>query len=67
MGAHNPNRTLSNAPPSSKSDALQNSSWNTRRWTVQEFLAPKIVLLPSRLDTLDTGFSDHKESVTIMQ
>ncbi|KAG1799936.1 uncharacterized protein HD556DRAFT_1525177 [Suillus plorans] len=32
---------LSDVPPSSKSDALATSAWNTRGWTVQEFIAPK--------------------------
>ncbi|KAG1785691.1 uncharacterized protein HD556DRAFT_1420534 [Suillus plorans] len=66
-GAHNSNRTMSNVPPSLKSGALPNSTWNTRGWTAQEFLAPEIVPLPSILDSLDTGSSNHKESVTIMR
>ncbi|KAG2348346.1 hypothetical protein BDR05DRAFT_874709, partial [Suillus weaverae] len=35
---------LSDISPSSKSGALANSTWNTRGWTVQKFLAPYIVL-----------------------
>ncbi|KAG1770599.1 hypothetical protein EV702DRAFT_977955, partial [Suillus placidus] len=35
---------LSDVPPSSKSGALANSNWNTWGWTVQEFLAPNIIL-----------------------
>jgi hypothetical protein len=35
---------LSDVPPSSKSGALTKSAWNTRGWTVPEFLAPKVIL-----------------------
>ncbi|KAG1786305.1 quinon protein alcohol dehydrogenase-like superfamily [Suillus plorans] len=35
---------LSDVPPSSQPGALASSAWNTRGWTVQEFLAPKFVL-----------------------
>jgi hypothetical protein len=35
---------LSDVPPSLKSGALANSTWNTRGWTIQEFLAPNVVL-----------------------
>ncbi|KIK34624.1 hypothetical protein CY34DRAFT_625887, partial [Suillus luteus UH-Slu-Lm8-n1] len=35
---------LSDVPPSSKSGALAKSAWNTRGWTVQEFIAPKVIL-----------------------
>jgi hypothetical protein len=35
---------LSDVPPSSQSGALAKSVWNERGWTVQELLAPKIVL-----------------------
>jgi hypothetical protein len=35
---------LSDIPPFSKSGALAKSAWNPRGWTVQEFLAPRLVL-----------------------
>jgi len=43
---------LSDILPSSKSGALARSVWNTRGWTVQEFLASKIILLSEGLDPL---------------
>ncbi|KAG2053416.1 WD40 repeat-like protein [Suillus hirtellus] len=60
---------LSDVPPSSKSGALANSTWNTRGWTVQEFLAPKVVLFYQADWTLylDHRSRNHKESVSIMQ
>ncbi|KAG2756665.1 hypothetical protein P692DRAFT_20714972 [Suillus brevipes Sb2] len=60
---------LSDVPPFSRSGALANSIWNTRGWTVQEFLAPSIVLFYQADWTLylDTGSTNHKESVAIMQ
>ncbi|KAG1720150.1 hypothetical protein EDB19DRAFT_1965798 [Suillus lakei] len=60
---------LSDVPPSSQSGALANSVWNTRGWTVQEFLAPKIVLFYQADWTLyvDVRSRNHKESVSIMQ
>ncbi|KAG2152801.1 hypothetical protein DEU56DRAFT_907981 [Suillus clintonianus] len=60
---------LSDVPPSSKSGALARSAWNTRGWTVPEFLAPKIVLFYQNDWTLylDDGSPNHKESATIMQ
>ncbi|KAG0692505.1 hypothetical protein DFH29DRAFT_499695, partial [Suillus ampliporus] len=60
---------LADVPPSAKSGALANSVWNTRGWTVQEFLAPKIVIF-YRADWtpyLDDHSSNHKGSVAIMQ
>ncbi|KAG1821965.1 WD40-repeat-containing domain protein [Suillus subaureus] len=59
---------LSDVPPSSKSGALANSIWTTRGWTVQEFLAPKIVLFYQADWTLylDRRSRNHKESVSIM-
>jgi len=35
---------LPDIPPFSKAGALEKSAWNTRGWTVQEFLAPRLVL-----------------------
>ncbi|KAG0701114.1 hypothetical protein DFH29DRAFT_876116 [Suillus ampliporus] len=35
---------LSDVPPSSTFGALANSAWNTRGWTVQEFLAPNALV-----------------------
>jgi hypothetical protein len=60
---------LSDVPPSSKSGALANSIWNTRGWTVQEFLAPMIVLFYQADWTLYLdGYShNHKESDSIMR
>ena len=60
---------LSDVPPSSKSGALAKSAWNKRGWTVQEFLAPKIVLFYQMDWTLylDDRSINHKESVMIMQ
>ncbi|KAG2149048.1 WD40-repeat-containing domain protein [Suillus bovinus] len=60
---------LSDVSPSSKSGALTNSAWNTRGWTVQEFLAPAIILFYQADWTLylDDRSPNHKESVNIMQ
>ncbi|KAG1788714.1 uncharacterized protein HD556DRAFT_1401474 [Suillus plorans] len=35
---------LSDVLPSSKSCGLAKSAWNTRGWTFQEFIAPKVIL-----------------------
>src|SRR6267154_2461687 len=55
--------------PSSKSGALARSVWNTRGWTVQDFLASKIILFYRKDWTLylDNHSSNHKESVVIMK
>jgi hypothetical protein len=60
---------LSDVPPSSKSGAMARSVWNTRGWTVQEFLAPTIVLFYQNNWTLylDDHSSNHKESAGIMR
>ncbi|KAG0702646.1 hypothetical protein DFH29DRAFT_492133 [Suillus ampliporus] len=60
---------LSDVPPSSKSGALANSAWNTRGWTVQEFLAPRIIIFYQANWTLylSDRSTYHKESVTIMK
>ncbi|KIK33225.1 hypothetical protein CY34DRAFT_813784 [Suillus luteus UH-Slu-Lm8-n1] len=60
---------LSDVPPSSKSGALVKSAWNTRGWTVQEFIAPKVILFYQNNWTLylDDRTPNHKESVTMMQ
>jgi len=60
---------LSDVPPSSKPGALAKSIWNTRGWTVQEFLAPKFVLFYQQDWTLylDDQTPNHKDSLTIMQ
>jgi len=59
---------LSDAPPSSEYGALANSTWNTRGWTVQEFLAPKIVLFYQADWTLYLNICsrNHKRSLSIM-
>ncbi|KAG2360649.1 heterokaryon incompatibility protein-domain-containing protein [Suillus spraguei] len=60
---------LSDVPPSSKSGALAKSAWNTRGWTVQEFLAPKVILFYQKDWTpyLNDRTPNHKDSVAIMQ
>jgi hypothetical protein len=60
---------LSDVPPSSKPGTLAKSAWNTRGWTVQEFLAPNIILFYQKDWTLylDDHIPNHKESVAIMQ
>ena len=60
---------LSDVPPSSKSGALAKSAWNTRGWTVQEFLAPKVVLFYQQDWTpyLDDCSPNHKDSAAIMR
>ncbi|KAG2337662.1 hypothetical protein BDR05DRAFT_1063130 [Suillus weaverae] len=60
---------LSDVPPLSKSGALAKSAWSTRGWTVQEFLAPKLILFYQKDWTLylDDCTPNHKESNTIMQ
>ncbi|KAG2346485.1 hypothetical protein BDR05DRAFT_786028 [Suillus weaverae] len=60
---------LADVRPSSEPGALANSAWNTRGWTVQEFLAPNTVLF-YRADWtlyLNDSSPNHKDSVTIMQ
>jgi hypothetical protein len=60
---------LSDVLSSSKSGALANSTWNTRGWTVQEFLAPKIVLFYDANWTLylNDCSHNHKQSISIMR
>jgi hypothetical protein len=60
---------LSDVPPSSKYGALAMSAWNTRGWTIQEFIAPKVILFYQNNWTLylDDRTPNHKESITIMQ
>ncbi|OAX37566.1 hypothetical protein K503DRAFT_226905 [Rhizopogon vinicolor AM-OR11-026] len=60
---------LSDVMPLSKAGALARSAWNRRGWTVQEFLAPTIVLFYRKDWTLylDDHSPNHKESVAIMQ
>jgi len=60
---------LSDVSPSSMPGALAESVWNTRGWTVQEFLAPRCVLFYRRDWTLylNDRSPNHKESVTIMR
>ncbi|KAG2117627.1 heterokaryon incompatibility protein-domain-containing protein [Suillus cothurnatus] len=59
---------LSDVPPSSKSGALAKSAWNTRGWTVPEFLAPKVIRFYQQDWTpyLDDHSPNHKESVEII-
>jgi hypothetical protein len=60
---------LADVLPSSEPGALANSSWNTRGWTVQEFLAPNTVLF-YRADWtlyLNDPSPNHKESAAIMK
>jgi hypothetical protein len=60
---------LSDVPPSSKSGALANSVWNKRGWTVQEFLAPNLVLFYQSDWTLylNDYSPNHKDSAVIMR
>ncbi|KAJ8595032.1 hypothetical protein M405DRAFT_694108, partial [Rhizopogon salebrosus TDB-379] len=60
---------LSDVPPSSKSGALAKSVWNERGWTVQEFLAPRIVLFYQSDWTLylNDRSPNHKDSAVIMR
>ncbi|KIK39172.1 hypothetical protein CY34DRAFT_808550, partial [Suillus luteus UH-Slu-Lm8-n1] len=60
---------LSDVPPSSKSGALAKSVWNTRGWTFQEFVAPKVILFYQSNWTLylDDRTLNHKDSIAIMQ
>ncbi|KAG1821954.1 WD40-repeat-containing domain protein [Suillus subaureus] len=60
---------LSDVPPSSKPGALANSKWNARGWTVQEFLAPRIVLFYQADWTLYLNIRsrNHKQSGRIMK
>ena len=60
---------LSDVPPFSQPGALAGSVWNTRGWTVQEFLAPRYVLFYQQDWTLylNDKSSNHKESIAIMQ
>ncbi|KAG2356034.1 hypothetical protein BDR07DRAFT_1424360 [Suillus spraguei] len=60
---------LSDVLPLSKSRTLANSAWIERGWTVQEFLAPKIVRFYRQDWTpyLDDQSTNHKESMAIMQ
>jgi hypothetical protein len=60
---------LSDVSPLSKSGALSSSAWNKRGWTVQEFLAPKVIIFYQKDWSLYLGdrTPNHKESVTIMQ
>ncbi|KAG0699364.1 hypothetical protein DFH29DRAFT_833817 [Suillus ampliporus] len=59
---------MSDVPPSSKSGALAKSAWNTRGWTVPEFLAPKIIRFYQQDWTpyLGDESPNHKQSVDIM-
>ncbi|KAG1747253.1 uncharacterized protein EDB91DRAFT_1345292 [Suillus paluster] len=59
---------LSDVSPSSTSGALAKSTWNTRGWTVPEFLAPKVIRFYQQDWTpyLNDHSPNHKESVEIM-
>ncbi|KAG1774403.1 heterokaryon incompatibility protein-domain-containing protein [Suillus placidus] len=54
---------------SSKSGTLATSDWTTRGWTVQEFIAPKVILFYQNNWTLYLGDDtlNHKKSSAIMQ
>ncbi|KAG2365295.1 heterokaryon incompatibility protein-domain-containing protein [Suillus spraguei] len=60
---------LSDVPPLSQAGALASSAWNTRGWTVQEFLAPRLVLFYQNDWSLylDDRSPNHKDSLTIMK
>ncbi|KAG0708659.1 hypothetical protein DFH29DRAFT_427026 [Suillus ampliporus] len=59
---------LSDVPPSSTSGALAKSAWNTRGWTIPEFLAPKVIRFYQQDWTpyLGDESPNHKNSVMIM-
>ncbi|KIK34684.1 hypothetical protein CY34DRAFT_97499, partial [Suillus luteus UH-Slu-Lm8-n1] len=59
---------LSDVLPLSKSGALEKSAWNTRGWTVPEFLASKVIRFYQQDWTLylNDVSPNHKESVEIM-
>ncbi|KAG0695049.1 hypothetical protein DFH29DRAFT_287134 [Suillus ampliporus] len=59
---------LSDVPPSSKPGAMAKSVWNTRGWTVPEFLAPKVIRFYQQDWSLYLGDDspNHKESVNII-
>jgi hypothetical protein len=59
---------LSDVMPSSKAGALARSAWTRRGWTIQEFLAPKIVLFYQKDWTLylDDRSPNHKASAAII-
>ncbi|KAG1758392.1 hypothetical protein EDD22DRAFT_956916 [Suillus occidentalis] len=60
---------LLDVPPWAKAGALASSVWNTRGWTIQEFLAPNVVLFYKADWTLylNDRSRNHKESLAIMQ
>ncbi|KAG1888594.1 hypothetical protein F4604DRAFT_1569692 [Suillus subluteus] len=60
---------LSDVLPSSRSCTLARSAWNKRGWTVQEFLAPKVILFYRQDWTLylDYHSTNHKECTAIME
>ncbi|KAG2142854.1 heterokaryon incompatibility protein-domain-containing protein [Suillus bovinus] len=60
---------LSDVPPSSEPGTLAKSTWNTRGWTIQEFLAPNVILFYQKDWTPYLGdcTPNHKDSVAIMQ
>jgi hypothetical protein len=60
---------LSDVLPRSKAGALAKSAWNTRGWTIGEFLAPRIILFYQQDWTLylNDRSPNHKESAVIMQ
>ncbi|KAG1726961.1 heterokaryon incompatibility protein-domain-containing protein [Suillus paluster] len=59
---------LADVPPSSKPGAMAKSAWNTRGWTVPEFLASKVIRFYQQDWTAYLGDNspNHKESVSIM-
>ncbi|KAG2357195.1 heterokaryon incompatibility protein-domain-containing protein, partial [Suillus spraguei] len=60
---------LSDVSPASQPGALASSAWNTRGWTVQEFLASKFVLFYQKDWSLYLGdrSPNHKDSLAIMK
>ncbi|KAG1731832.1 uncharacterized protein EDB91DRAFT_1349234 [Suillus paluster] len=59
---------LSDVPPLAKPGALAQSSWNTRGWTVPEFLAPKVIRFYQQDWSLylNDESPNHKETFEIM-
>ncbi|KAG1736630.1 uncharacterized protein EDB91DRAFT_1348004 [Suillus paluster] len=60
---------LSDVSPSPQPGALARSAWNTRGWTVPEFLAPKVIQFYQQDWTpyMDDSSPNHKESFEIMR
>ncbi|KAJ8586426.1 hypothetical protein M405DRAFT_843885 [Rhizopogon salebrosus TDB-379] len=56
---------LSDVPPSSKSGALAKRAWNSRGWSVQEFLALKVVLFYQLASAAFSPMSHFKAVIAV--